>query len=111
MLGILLLVAVGFWFNKMGQNHGGAKPWVWVISGIGSYFVGQIIAGLIIGIFAPDMLDDILTLILIGLVTGFAGVFIARQLLINYAKKNQTNKKSPDVIDDQEDVIFDDLLE
>lgn len=111
MLGILILIGIGFWFSKMAQNHGGAKPWVWVVSGIGSYFLGQLIAGFIIGLVAPQMLDEMLTLILVGLITGILGVFVARQILITHAKNNGGKKpSSPNILDDQNDPLLDDDL-
>lgn len=107
---IIILVLIGFWFSKMAQNHGGAKPWLWVISGIGGYFGGQLIAGFILGLVAPRAVEDLIILLVVGLLSGFLGVILARFLLINYAKKNGGKTTNQDILDD-EDPIFDDLLD
>lgn len=110
MLEILLLVGVGFWFSKMAQSHNIEKPWIWVVAGIGGYLGGLILTAVIVALVSPRTLNDLLTLMGIMFVGGIAGVFITRFLLISNAKKNPRNNPS-DILDNQEDPIFDDLLD
>ena len=104
MLGILILFGIGSFFYKYAQKNDLNKI-LWPIIGLGSYFLAQAIAGVIIGISSPNMLDDTATITIIGLVTGFVGVLISGGIMYAVA-----NKKSQEKIDINSDLIDDDQV-
>ncbi len=113
---VLVLIGIGALMNSSAQKYNGT-PWIWIISGIGAYFVGQLVAGFIIGLIDPYLLEDIVVLLIVGLLSGFGGVFLVRYLFISYAKKNNKSvENSIDILDDSselrsDDDVFEDLIE
>lgn len=93
MLEIGLIVGAAIGFYKLAQNNG-LKGWIWSVLAILGYFAGAFTAGLVIGVFAPDMLYDELALTFIGLGAGAVGILAVYLIL-----KMQINKKANEVSD------------
>lgn len=98
MLEVLLLIFVGRYFYKFSKDNN-MKPVLWTIIGVLSYFVGAFIMGLIVGILSPRTLDNLLTLTLLGLVSGLAGVTITFFIMKAQAK-NAVSSSDSEVLDD-----------
>lgn len=98
MLEILILIFVGRYFYKFSKDNN-MKPVLWTIIGVLSYFVGAFVMGLIVGILNPRILDNLLTLTLLGLVSGLIGVTITFFIMKAQAK-NTTPSSESEVLDD-----------
>lgn len=98
MLEILILIFVGRYFYKFSKDNN-MKPVLWTIIGVLSYFVGAFVMGLIVGILNPRILDNLLTLTLLGLVSGLIGVTITFFIMKAQAK-NATPSSESEVLDD-----------
>jgi uncharacterized membrane protein (DUF106 family) len=57
MIGIAILIGIGSIFFKKAKAHE-LNRILWSIIGVGSYFVSQLIAGVIIGLFSSELLDN-----------------------------------------------------
>lgn len=97
---MILAAIIGVLFYRAAVQHELNKA-LWVIIGILSYFAGQFIAGFIIGIVSPGLLDDKLSIIVVGLISGIIAVGVTYWMLLNTAKKNviQKEKEQKDLID------------
>lgn len=98
---MIVIALIGFWFyntaNKIELNN----KYLWVIIGIASYFVPQFIAGVIIGLTAPSLLNEEGLLYIIGLAVGIIGAVIAHQLMLAYSRKKEAPQEADyEVLDD-----------
>lgn len=105
MLGIFLFVGIGFWFSTLADKNNGNKT-VWIIAGLSGWVVPQLFAGIVLGLFAPDMIDDLGSLTIISLLVSVVGVFIVKY----YLEKNASNSKKGSSNDDDNDIL-DDFIE
>lgn len=96
-LGIIIGGAIAF--HKYAKENG-LVVWLWSIIPILSYFVAAFIAGLFIGLFAPNLLSDQLWLTIIALSAGILGVGIAYFIMTKEAaKKRSNNNATSDLLD------------
>lgn len=98
---MLIAILIGFWFNRLAKENN-ANQAFWVILGIVSYLAGQFALALVIGLIDVNLLDNVGASLLIGIVGGLIGVFIAKYLL----EKNVKNKPV-----ENEDDILDSFIE
>lgn len=98
---MIFAIIISLLFYRGAVQHNLNKI-LWPAIGFLSYLGGQLVVGFIIGALAPDLLDNSLSMILFGLISGIAGVGIAYRVMLNTAKKNAEKKESsnPDLIDD-----------
>jgi len=99
MLGIIILFAIGRSFYRFAKANG-LNHILWVIISIASYYAAQLVVGFAIGIFNPYMLDNYGTILILGLISGFAGVGAAYLIMKNVAKNKVTNTSDSDILDD-----------
>ena len=92
MLGIFLLIGIGAGFYGYANKQNMNIPWLWPILGIVSYFAMQFIVGLFIGMLSPSLLYDQGSILLIGLISGFAGVGVCFLIMMQVAKKQALQK-------------------
>jgi len=93
---MILLILFGVWFYNLAKKNN-LNAVLWAIIGAGSYIVGQLLAGVVVGMFAPSMINDDVALIVIGLFSGLGAVLIAYLFL----QQAINNKKQSVTIDDK----------
>ncbi|CAG5077109.1 hypothetical protein [Parvicella tangerina] len=96
-IGLVIGAAVGFF--KLAQNNG-LTAWVWALLAVVGYLGGAFVVGLLIGLFAPEMLNDRLSLTLLGLVSGGIGILIVYLLLKLQIKRKENEVEDGDILDD-----------
>ena len=102
MLSIFLLIFIGTSFSKLAFDKN-LNRYVWGTIGIASYFITQLIAGLIIGVTNPELLSDRGSVTIIGLITGFMGVGIAYFILHRMPVKQENISFDGDLLDSKMD--------
>jgi len=102
MLGLILVFFVGRAFYNLAKEFN-KTPWLYVIIGIGSYYLGIIIyslaVGLLVGIFNPDLLEGSFSIV-IGLTAIPFGV-LACYLYYSMLKKDWSKRPKSSVELDQ----------
>jgi uncharacterized membrane protein YeaQ/YmgE (transglycosylase-associated protein family) len=95
---MIVLLVIGILFYNYAKRNNINKA-VWVIVGLLSYFVPQLIVGVIIGLVAPQMVNDKGMLTIIGIAVGAIGAIIAYQIMVNYAKKEKIKVVDDSLLD------------
>lgn len=95
---MIIVALIGFGFYSAAKNRG-MNAILWTILGIGSYFLGQLIAGFIIGFTNPGMLENELSLTMIGLFSGLGAVLVT--FLIMVSVDNQKNRLKNKITEDE----------
>jgi purine-cytosine permease-like protein len=96
MLGLLFLYWVGKYYYKLAEKYN-KKKWGFAILGIASYYAGiliaSVVAGLLIGLYAPQLFDSIndLAFGLMMLPFGFLTTFGLYKFLKMTWIKNEPN--------------------
>ena len=90
MLGIALLIGIGSVFYRFADKNNLNKI-LWMILGVASYFIAQFIAGLVIGLTNPSLLQETITVVVISLITGLIGAVITWFIMQNVAKNKKNN--------------------
>ena len=98
---VLLIIGVVF-YNYANRNN--INKGAWVLVGLASYFVPQLIAGVVIGISNPQMLNERGALTIIGIAVGAVGAIIGYQIMVNYAKKEKQKIVDDNLIDSDFDL-------
>ena len=100
---LLILLVVGLFsaFYKLADSHDRNG---WIYGGIGpvTWFGTQFIAGILIGITAPQLLSDSMNVLIIGMGTGLVGTIVCYMLIKSHFDKNpkKSNKyKNEDILD------------
>ncbi len=100
MIEIGLIIGGGVGFHRFAKENG-LNPWVWAFVPLVSYFLGAFVAGIVLFIVAPSVLEDTLVLGAIGLLSGALFIGLAYLLM----KKTAQNKlasvesESSDILD------------
>jgi len=100
MLGIIILIAIGSGFYKYADSHNLPYKIMWTILGPASYYIAQFLFGIVIALAMPSLLDSTGQLLIIGLVTGFAGVGITYWIMTRQNAKPKTTGHDDDILDD-----------
>lgn len=99
MLGILIIIGICVGFYKLGEANG-RKGWIYALLSVVIWFGAQFIAGIFIGLLAPEMLNEQFTIIILGLASSAAGVGIFYLLLKQHFNKNPKDKNQrEDILD------------
>ena len=100
---VLVLLIVGLFaaFYKLADSHDRNG---WIYGGIGpvTWFGTQFIAGILIGITAPQLLSDSMNVLIIGMGTGLVGTIVCYMLIKSHFDKNpkKSNRyKNEDILD------------
>jgi uncharacterized membrane protein (DUF485 family) len=90
MLEIGIIIGGGIAFYKYAKEHN-LLAWLWAIMPLVAYFTGAFVTGIIIALFAPEILNDQILLTVIALFAGalFVGIayFIMTRVAANNASK------------------------
>ena len=103
MLLILALIFVGNIFSKLAKSKE-RNATLWVIIGIVTFFVSQLLLGVAIGIFRPAMLEDETAVNILGLCASTVGVIIVYVILYQLPDGDDgyRNKfRNDDILDDE----------
>lgn len=98
---VLLIVGLFTAFYKLADSHDRNG---WIYGGIGplAWFGTQFLAGIIIGIIAPQLLGEGANILLFGLGSGLIGTIVTYMLIKNHFDKNskKSNKyNNEDILD------------
>lgn len=94
---IAILIIAGL-FYKQALNLE-LNKYLWPILAVAVYFVFQLIAGFVIGIFMPSLLEDNLTIMALGLVAGVIGVALLYFVMKKESAKLKAKKNETDLLD------------
>jgi len=98
---VLLIIGIVF-YNYANRNN--INKAIWVIVGLASYFVPQLIVGVVIGLTNPQMLNERGVITIIGIAVGIVGAMIGYQIMVNYAKKEKEKIVDDNLIDSDFDL-------
>lgn len=78
------------------------NPWLWAVIGLLSYLGSQFIAGVIIGLSKPELLDKEGLIMIIGIVVSIVAVIIAWLIMEHQGKIKKEVKRTTnaDILDD-----------
>jgi len=94
---IAILIIAGL-FYKQALNLG-LNKYLWPILAVVSYFVFQLLAGFVIGIVKPSLLEDNLTIMGLGVLAGVIGVAILYFIMKKESVKQKAKSKDADLLD------------
>ena len=80
MLTIVIFVGIASSFSRKAHDKN-RNRYLWGTIGIVSYFLLQVLAGIIMALIDPKLLENQVIVTIAGLVTGFAGVGLAYYIL------------------------------
>ncbi len=80
MLSIFILVSAATTFARLAHDKN-RNRYLWGTIGVASYFLTQIIVGILIGLVKPELLEENRTINIIGIACGFMGIGIAYYIL------------------------------
>ncbi len=95
-IGLVAGAAVGFF--KLAKDNG-LIAWVWALLAVIGYFAGAFIAGLFVGLLAPHLLNDQLTITLLGLAAGALGILIVYLILRAQIKRKNNESAESELLD------------
>ena len=105
-VGLAILFAIGSGFYKSAKKKG-LNAGLYAFLSIVFWFGPQLIAGLILGVVYPEIMDDIGLLLIVGLGSSVIGIIILAIIMNNAAKKKTEVVRTNDEIMD--DASIDDL--
>lgn len=106
---LILFVLASLFFNYAKKNN--LNPILWAILAIVSFFAAQVIAGVIIALFFPNLFGDDASILAIGLISSLTGVFITYNIMRRSAQKAKTKIVDAEVLDDNIKDDLDSLLD
>lgn len=89
---MILAAIIGVLFYRGAVQHDLNKV-LWLFIGVFAFFAGQFIAGFVTEIVSPGLLDDFMSLLIVGLISGLVAAGIAYWIMLNTAKKNAIQKE------------------
>lgn len=97
---MILIIIIAFGFYRLANNKNQNK-FLWPALAVGAYYLLQIIMGMFLALFIPDVLSDLLMVYVISIISGGIGVLIVYFLLQKVAANAAVNKdENSDLIDD-----------
>lgn len=87
MIEIGLIIGGGFGFHKFAKENG-LNPWVWAFVPLVAYLLGAIVAGLVVFMVAPSVIEDVIIINAVALLSGALFIGLAYLLM----KKSASNK-------------------
>lgn len=96
---LLVISTVAFWQRAKSLN---LNPWLWAVIGFLSYLGSQFIAGIVIGLSKPELLDKEGLIMIIGIVVSIVAVIIAWLIMERQGKikKEAKSTSNADILDD-----------
>jgi hypothetical protein len=98
MLGVFILISIASTFSKIALNKN-LNRYLWGAIGVVSYFLAQIIGGVVLAILNEELLNNSGAMIGINLLTGFSGVGIAYYFLQKMPDPNEVISNDNDLLD------------
>ncbi len=98
MLSIFIMIGVAMSFARLAHDKD-RNRYVWGAIGVVSYFVAQLIAGMVIGLTKPELLQNRGSLSIISIVAGLIGVGIAFFILKRMPNPTEALAAGNDLLD------------
>lgn len=98
---MIALVVIGIIFYNYAKSCS-INNTVWVLIGLASYFIPQVIVGVVIALVAPQMLKEEVGLNILGMAVGIIGSIITYQIMIKYATNNAIKKEVDETLLDSD---------
>ena len=98
MLSIFILVSAATTFARLAHDKN-RNRYLWGTIGVVSYFLTQIIVGVLIGLVKPELLEDNVTINILGMVCGFIGMGVAYYILKTLPDPIEEVTSNPDLLD------------
>lgn len=98
MLELILVGGAAYAFFQLAKNNG-LTPWIWAVLAFVGFFGGAFIAGIIIGILSPNMINDKVTITIWALGAGILGILLIYLILKLQIKKKQNEIEESDLLD------------
>jgi uncharacterized membrane protein YfcA len=99
MLSIFIFLGIAMSFSRKAYDKD-RNRYVWAAIGVVSYFLLQILAGVVIALVKPEWLDKQAIVSVVGLITGFMGVGVAYYILENLPDATEKETENSDLLDD-----------
>ena len=98
MLSIFILVSAATTFARLAHDKN-RNRYLWGTIGVVSYFLTQIIVGVLIGLVKPELLEDNVTINILGMVCGFIGMGVAYYILKTLPDPTEEVTSNADLLD------------
>jgi predicted Na+-dependent transporter len=99
MLSIFIFFGIASTFSRKAFDKN-RNRYVWGTIGVVSYFLLQILAGIVIALVKPEWLDEQVIVTVAGLITGFAGVGAAYYILHKLPDPTEVAAENSGLLDD-----------
>lgn len=96
---MIVIAIIGSLFYGLAKKEN-LNLWLWPILGVASYFLGQVIVGFILGIFAPEMLMNDGSVILISIISGALACGGLYLIMRQQIKKKKEELNQSELLDD-----------
>lgn len=98
-LEIIINIAFAYSFYNIAKENG-LTAWVWPIVSIAMYFAMQFVAGILIGMIAPDLIYSNITIIVVSYIAGFTGLGITYLILRSQMNAKKQKVEESDLLDE-----------
>ncbi len=98
MLSIFILVGIAKIFAQLAHDKN-RNSYLWGAIGVASFYLTQVIIGVIMAIVNPELLEDNLTTSAVGVICGFLGVFVTYYVLKSQRDTTKEIVLNPDLLD------------
>ena len=97
---MIVAILIAVWFYRLADSKN-LNKFLWAAIGGLSFVIAQLILGVAIALLFPKTLENFVLQILVGILSGAAGVWIAYIALNKTAgNPNNSTKNNSDLIDD-----------
>lgn len=98
MLSIFILVSAATTFARLAHDKN-RNRYLWGTIGVVSYFLTQIIVGIVIGLINPELLQETVFINITGVACGFMGIGIAYYILKTLPDPTEEVTSNPNLLD------------
>jgi uncharacterized membrane protein YuzA (DUF378 family) len=98
MIAIIILIAVASNFSRTAESKN-LNRYLWGAIGFFSYYIGQIIFGILIAAVNPSLMSDTVSINLIGIVVGICSVGVAHIILQKMKDPKENNAINNNLLD------------
>lgn len=96
---MVAIILIGYAFRQLAFDRK-RNEWLWVILSIVTYFLAQVLIGLIIALIKPDMLKNEMGINILGWIGGLLATFVLYMYLKNLPEKEDKILDNNDLLDD-----------
>lgn len=96
---MILVIFIGYAFYQLAFERN-RNQWLWAILSVVTYFLAQVLIGLIIALIKPDMLKNEMGINILGWIGGLLATFVLYMYLKNLPEKEDKILDNNDLLDD-----------